>query len=232
MGAHLVYPRRSQRWFGRIAGSSIETANTDGPIPGPDCRQAPAQHNVSRALDSAQNPLEVHGSGVQPGHFDFRSGCGFVRYRRAARLSSQHLRQGEYVFAAGGGCFCHALRNRSHAVDLPRAMGMLASHIHIYDSFSPALYLLSRSATEGTTSASGGIKPAVHVTEWVLRERFSLIPPGGDRLSLPSAEQRGLVRESERWRWSSYRRYAHGEAGKIRIDEWSAVTIQQAARAA
>jgi putative transposase len=31
---------------------------------------------------------------------------------------------------------------------------------------------------------------------------------------------RGLVEEPDRWRWSSYRSYAYGEAGLVRINDW------------
>jgi putative transposase len=32
---------------------------------------------------------------------------------------------------------------------------------------------------------------------------------------------RGLVASPEDWRWSSYRSYAHGEAGLVRINDWT-----------
>ena len=32
---------------------------------------------------------------------------------------------------------------------------------------------------------------------------------------------RGLVEEPEQWRWSSYRSYAYGEAGLVRVNDWS-----------
>ena len=32
---------------------------------------------------------------------------------------------------------------------------------------------------------------------------------------------RGLVQEPESWPWSSYRSYAFGEAGAVRISQWS-----------
>jgi putative transposase len=32
---------------------------------------------------------------------------------------------------------------------------------------------------------------------------------------------RGLVASPEDWRWSSYRSYAHGEAGLVRINDWA-----------
>jgi len=31
---------------------------------------------------------------------------------------------------------------------------------------------------------------------------------------------RGLVASPEDWRWSSYRSYAYGEAGLVRINDW------------
>ena len=32
---------------------------------------------------------------------------------------------------------------------------------------------------------------------------------------------RGLVEQPDRWRWSSYRSYAYGEEGLVRINDWS-----------
>ena len=32
---------------------------------------------------------------------------------------------------------------------------------------------------------------------------------------------RGLVASPEDWRWSSYRTYAYGEAGLVRINDWT-----------
>jgi len=32
---------------------------------------------------------------------------------------------------------------------------------------------------------------------------------------------RGLVEQPEQWRWSSYRSYANGETGLVRINDWS-----------
>jgi putative transposase len=34
-------------------------------------------------------------------------------------------------------------------------------------------------------------------------------------------EVRGLVASPEDWRWSSYRSYAYGEAGLVRINDWA-----------
>jgi len=31
---------------------------------------------------------------------------------------------------------------------------------------------------------------------------------------------RGLVEKPEDWRWSSYRSYAYGEPGLVRINDW------------
>jgi putative transposase len=44
--------------------------------------------------------------------------------------------------------------------------------------------------------------------------------------------QRGLVAEPEQWRWSSFRSYAYGEAGRVRINQWGAVIIRPGAKAA
>ena len=37
--------------------------------------------------------------------------------------------------------------------------------------------------------------------------------------------KRGLVGEAEQWRWSSYRQYAYGEAGPIKINEWRRIEL-------
>ena len=43
--------------------------------------------------------------------------------------------------------------------------------------------------------------------------------------------KRGLVLEPEQWRWSSYRWYAFGEAGAVKLNEWgpAALKIRRAA---
>jgi putative transposase len=40
---------------------------------------------------------------------------------------------------------------------------------------------------------------------------------------------RGLVREPEQWRWSSYRQYAYGEAGPVRINAWPRIELNSVA---
>ena len=37
---------------------------------------------------------------------------------------------------------------------------------------------------------------------------------------------RGLVQEPEQWRWSSYRSYAFGEAGAVRINQWGKIKMK------
>ena len=37
---------------------------------------------------------------------------------------------------------------------------------------------------------------------------------------------RGLVAEPEQWRWSSYRQYAYGEAGPVRINDWPHIELK------
>lgn len=39
--------------------------------------------------------------------------------------------------------------------------------------------------------------------------------------------QRGLVQEPEQWRWSSFRSYAYGEVGAVRINQWGPVILRQ-----
>jgi hypothetical protein len=43
---------------------------------------------------------------------------------------------------------------------------------------------------------------------------------------------RGLVQEPEHWPWSSYRSYALGEEGAVRINQWGEVKMKTAASAA
>ena len=44
--------------------------------------------------------------------------------------------------------------------------------------------------------------------------------------------QRGLVAEPEQWAWSSFRSYAYGEPGVVRINQWGAAIMRQRTRAA
>jgi putative transposase len=44
--------------------------------------------------------------------------------------------------------------------------------------------------------------------------------------------KRGLVEEPERWRWSSFRSYACGEAGLVGINDWQLLELRVQARAA
>jgi len=43
---------------------------------------------------------------------------------------------------------------------------------------------------------------------------------------------RGLVQEPEQWLWSSYRSYAFGEVGAVRINEWGKAKIKIPTQAA
>ena len=38
--------------------------------------------------------------------------------------------------------------------------------------------------------------------------------------------KRGLVKSPELWRWSSYRAYAFGEAGPVRVNEWQILKLK------
>ena len=38
--------------------------------------------------------------------------------------------------------------------------------------------------------------------------------------------RRSLVLESEQWSWSSYRSYACGETGAVRINQWDAALMR------
>ena len=37
---------------------------------------------------------------------------------------------------------------------------------------------------------------------------------------------RGLVQAPEQWPWSSYRSYAYGEEGAVRINQWDATAMK------
>ena len=38
--------------------------------------------------------------------------------------------------------------------------------------------------------------------------------------------RRGLVESPDQWRWSSYRAYAFGESGLVRVNDWSVLTMK------
>lgn len=38
--------------------------------------------------------------------------------------------------------------------------------------------------------------------------------------------RRGLVESPEQWRWSSFRAYAYGEAGPVRVNDWSVLKLK------
>ena len=38
--------------------------------------------------------------------------------------------------------------------------------------------------------------------------------------------RRGLVKSPEQWRWSSFRAYAYGEAGPVRVNDWSVLKLK------
>ena len=38
--------------------------------------------------------------------------------------------------------------------------------------------------------------------------------------------KRGPVSEPEQWRWSSYRQYAYGEAGRVKINDWPRIELK------
>jgi len=39
--------------------------------------------------------------------------------------------------------------------------------------------------------------------------------------------ERGLVSEPEQWRWSSFRSYAFGEEGRVRINQWPTIELKR-----
>jgi len=38
--------------------------------------------------------------------------------------------------------------------------------------------------------------------------------------------KRGLVKEPEQWMWTSFRSYAHGESGQVRINDWQVLKLK------
>ena len=38
--------------------------------------------------------------------------------------------------------------------------------------------------------------------------------------------KRGLVAEPDQWRWSSFRSYAYGEAGTVRVNDWTVLKMK------
>ncbi len=38
--------------------------------------------------------------------------------------------------------------------------------------------------------------------------------------------KRGLVGEPEQWQWSSFRAYAYGELGVVRVNEWQVLKMK------
>jgi hypothetical protein len=43
---------------------------------------------------------------------------------------------------------------------------------------------------------------------------------------------RGLVQEPEQWPWSSYRSYAFGEEGAVRVNQWGEAKMKMPTQAA
>ena len=44
--------------------------------------------------------------------------------------------------------------------------------------------------------------------------------------------QRGLVAEPEQWAWSSFRSYAYGEVGAVRVNHWGSAKLKIREKAA
>jgi hypothetical protein len=42
--------------------------------------------------------------------------------------------------------------------------------------------------------------------------------------------KRGLVESPELWAWSSYREYAFGEAGKVKLNEWPELRVREVSK--
>jgi REP element-mobilizing transposase RayT len=59
---------------------------------------------------------------------------------------------------------------------------------------------------------------------WSKRKRIEKL-----RYMHRNSVKRGLVSQPEQWRWSSYRQYAHGEPGPVRINEWPRIDLKTVA---
>jgi len=44
--------------------------------------------------------------------------------------------------------------------------------------------------------------------------------------------KRGLVAEPEQWAWSSFRSYAYGEVGAVRVNDWGSEKLKIREKAA
>ena len=56
---------------------------------------------------------------------------------------------------------------------------------------------------------------------WTARKRVEKL-----RYMHRNPVKRGLVESPELWRWSSYRAYALGEAGAVRVNDWGALKLK------
>ena len=56
---------------------------------------------------------------------------------------------------------------------------------------------------------------------WTARKRIEKL-----RYMHRNPVTRGLVQEPEQWLWSSYRSYAFGDAGAVRINQWGEAKIK------
>ncbi len=62
---------------------------------------------------------------------------------------------------------------------------------------------------------------------WTARKRVEKL-----RYMHRTPVKRGLVAAPELWRWSSYRAYAFGEKGVVRVNEWQELKLKRRTRAA
>jgi putative transposase len=52
-------------------------------------------------------------------------------------------------------------------------------------------------------------------------------PERGTPSTIMQVVKQGLVQEPEQWRWSSYRSYAYGEPGMVKINLWPKAELRQ-----
>src|SRR5215467_11784880 len=182
LGAHRLRDCRFQRRTRRPARPDAAPANVVGPISRSHRRQAVAEHDVSGALDSPQDPLEKHGARVQPRHFDPGGQRRVIRDCRAQEFPPEHLRKGQHLLADQRRFLCAAAGDRSAALGVDSAHRFLTGDIFLYHHFRPALRDSCTTAFARTQPcpAAGPGRVAPSLT------RFSSIPRILGSLDIPS----------------------------------------------
>src|SRR5580704_4029655 len=138
-GFDSVCSRRIQRRAGWFAGSQTASADFARSISRSHRGQAFVEHDVSGALHSAQDSVEVYGAGLQPRYFHSgRQRCA-LRDCRSQKFSAQHFWKSEYIFTNRRRILCDAFLYPVAALDRDHAPRVLARNLCLYDCFRVAL---------------------------------------------------------------------------------------------